>query len=153
VVLTSSICLMAVDNSSAYAGTTTRIACPSGGWQICYSYSLRDACGGINGRLIFKHDTIGPINSYWGDSVQAYGLVWENDSAGCKGGRQYSYFSFTSLSGNYNGDLGSAGSNQVSGFNSDVVSRHPFGVGSVRATLCSSVGGWHCPDSVPFWWR
>jgi hypothetical protein len=110
------------------------------------SYSLTDACGGVNGDVLWQ-----------GFDVQIWGEVWGNPPY-CGGSGQHSvwlsfvYLNYLGGTSHFNKGYGYANPGQTVGFNSgliDPLNAAGFLAG-ITVTLCSSVGSWHCGPSKSF---
>ena len=102
--------------------------------------TLRDGCGGANGKIHISGN----------NSVDVYGVLWENGS-GCAGKTQQLWFSRTFTPGTTPVNTmitPTAGPGQSNGFHS--ITTIP-GVTSGSVTLCSTgPSGFHCWDTQNF---
>jgi hypothetical protein len=110
------------------------------------TYHLTDACGGVNGDIL------------WGGfDVQIWGEVWENP-ASCGGSGQHSvwlsfvYLNYLGGTSYWNHGYGYANPGQTVGFNSEGISPLDAAgeLAGLNVSLCSSEGSWHCGPSKSF---
>jgi hypothetical protein len=124
--------------SDGSAGITSTNPTAAAAWQNMRTFALRDACGGVNGHV-----------NWTGSSIQSYGTVWENTAPGCRGGQQSVWLSWHTAIASYNIEMKAVNPGPGQGFNYSH-NNAPWNDAGIRVTLCSSVGGWHCPAHQNF---
>jgi hypothetical protein len=106
------------------------------------TYSLSFACGGDNGHIqVLSFPQQGHL----------WGIIWTNNSSGCRGGGMYLYLSYQYFDPVLphwvfdNIQIAHAGPGQSVGYNwIQYLSSLDAQVSGVKVTLCSSIGSWHC---------
>jgi hypothetical protein len=100
------------------------------------SFSLTQPCGGVNGNIeVYNVNLL----------LQTWGIVWENGN--CGSGEHEFWLEIYSAVGVSNIDVQNAGPGQSEGF--DRTFDDPA-TADATASICSSIGSWHCGPSETF---